>query len=110
MTESSLKKYYSRYNKLYFDNKLPAGIPITFIDMGETPNGGVYLCYQEPGLRIDSIHLDKNFKEYDALLKWFLLHEMAHLKLYPNEGEPHGQVFDEEMMRLAFRGAFHKLW
>jgi predicted SprT family Zn-dependent metalloprotease len=112
MTEKELTRLYTRYNKKYFDGKLPQEIPIKLIDMSKTENGGLHTGIDYHGLRLDNIYLDSTFKGYDALLKFFLLHEMAHAKLFPQPdgADPHGQQFDDEMMRLAFRGAFKGLW
>lgn len=108
MTEKELRKLYVRYNKLYFDGKLPDTVPIQLVDMSQTDKAGLCTTYQEPGLILHSIHLDSTFKNYDPLLKFFLLHEMAHVKLHPYA--EHGQEFDDEMFRLASRGAFKGLW
>lgn len=108
MTTKELQKLYTRYNKKFFDGKLPDTVPITLVDMSATDKGGLCTTYSEPGLTIHSIHLDSTFKEYDSLLRFFLLHEMVHVKLHPY-GD-HGQEFDDEMMRLAFRGAFRGIW
>lgn len=114
MTEKELAKLYTRYNKKYFDGKLPDTIPVVFVDMSKTENGGLCTTYHEQGLvPLHTIYLDSTFKEYNTLLKMFLLHEMAHAKLYPSGAHDDGkeeQAFDEEMMRLAFRGALHKIW
>jgi hypothetical protein len=108
MTNKELAKLYKKYNTKYFDGKLPAEIPVQLIDMSATDKGGLCTTYSEPGLVIHSIHLDSTFKDYDQLLKFFLLHEMVHVKLHPDDG--HEQTFDDEMMRLAFRGAFKGIW
>jgi hypothetical protein len=111
MTTKQLQKLYAQYNKKYFDSKLPAEIPISFVDMSQTDKAGLHICYQEPGMTIHAIHLDSTFKEYDTLLKFFLLHECCHVSLFPREAEdPHGQLFDEEMARIMIRGAFHGIW
>src|SRR5208282_4587075 len=104
MTEKELAKLYTRYNKKHFDAKLPQEIPIKLIDMSSTDDGGLHTGLQYHGLRLDNIYLDSTFKEYGTLLRFFLLHEMAHAKLFPQpEGtDPHGQEFDDEMIRLAF--------
>lgn len=107
MTEKQLNSLYKRYNRKYFDGKLPAEVPIKFVDMSATNQGGLCTTVASDGLVLNVIYLDSTFKEYDNLLKFFLLHEMVHCKLPAND---HGKEFDDEMMRLAFRGAFHGLW
>lgn len=111
MTEKNLQALYRRYNKKYFDGKLPAEVPVKFVDMSTTDQGGLCTTINSEGLTLHVIYLDSTFKDYDNLLKFFLLHECVHIKVPCVEGEdPHGQAFDDEMMRLAFRGAFHGLW
>lgn len=113
MTESQLKRHYARFNKKYFDGKLPADVAIKFVDMSGSNDGGLCVSLSHDGLQLHTIYLDSNFKEYDTVIEWFLLHEMCHLKLFnqlPAETDPHGQQFDEEMLRLAFRGAFRGRW
>jgi hypothetical protein len=111
MTEKQLKSLYKRYNRKYFDGSLPADIPLKFENMSATTHCGLTTMFASEGLFLPVIYLDSTFKEYEPLTKISLLHEMTHIKLHPRALEDaHGQAFDEEMMRLAFRGAFHGLW
>lgn len=110
MTIKQLQQTYRRFNKKWFDNRLPAEIAMSFEDMTTTPNAGLCTTYQEPGLIIHTIHLDKYFQNYDRLLEFFLIHEMAHIAAYPNEKTPHDQAFQDQMQILAARGALRNLW
>lgn len=110
MTIKQLHNTYKRFNKKWFDGRLPAEIAMSFEDMSQTPNGGLCTTYSEPGLLIHTIHLDKQFQNCDKLLELFLIHEMAHMAAHPNEKVPHDQAFQDEMIRLAFRGALKELW
>lgn len=110
MTIKQLHKVYARFNKKWFDGRLPAQIAMSFEDMSHTCNAGLATTYEEPGIRIHSIHLDSKFQEYDKLLEFFLIHEMAHLAAYPNEKTPHDQAFQDQMHILAARGALKDLW
>lgn len=83
---------------------------MSFEDMSQTCHAGMATTYEEPGLKIHSIHLDKKFQSYDKLVEFFLIHEMAHVAAYPNEKTPHDRAFQEEMIKLAFRGALKDLW
>lgn len=111
MTERKLQSLYKQYNRKYFDGKLPAEVPVKFIDMSETDMGGLCTTIASGGLVLHVIYLDSNFKDYDNILKFFLLHEMVHIKVPVIDGQdPHNKEFDDEMIRLAFRGAFHTIW
>jgi len=111
MTEKQLTALYKRYNKKYFDNELPAEVPVRLVDMGNTNSCGLTTLFAEPGLSLHTIYLDSNLVEHDVFLKFTLLHEMVHVKQRPSDNEnAHGQKFDEEMLRLAFRGAFRGIW
>lgn len=111
MTEKALQSLYRRYNKKFFDGKLPADIPIKFVDMSATNQGGLCTTVASEGLVLHVIYLDSTFREYDNLLKLFLLHEMVHVQIPALDGQdPHGKEFDDGMMRLCFRGALKGLW
>lgn len=109
MTEKELVKCYTRFNKKYFGGKLPDTIPIVLTDMSKTDDVGMCTTFHGQGLSpLHTIYLDKNLQEYDTVLKLSLLHELCHVKLYPYGG--HGEEFDAEMVKLAFKNAFHDLW
>ena len=110
MTIKQLQATYRRFNKKWFDNRLPAAIGITFEDMTATPYAGLCTTYTEPGLTIHSIHLNSYFKDCEKLLEFFLIHEMAHMAAHPNEKVPHDQAFQDQMHILAARGALKELW
>lgn len=107
MTEKKLLSLYKQYNKKYFDGRLPAEVPIKFVDMSATDHCGLTTMFSEPGLSLSVIYLDSTFRDHDILNKFSLLHEMVHIKVPLAE---HGQEFDDEMIRLAFRGAFRGIW
>jgi hypothetical protein len=107
MTINKVLGYYRRYNKKYFDSKLPAEVPIHFVDMSATDYCGLTTQLMEPGLSLQSIYLDNKLKDHQNLLLMTLLHEMVHVKLPQAE---HGKDFEDEMIRLAFRGAFKGIW
>ena len=107
MTERQVLAQYRRYNKRFFDGKLPAEVPIQFVDMSKTDYCGLTTQLIEPGLSLHSIYLDTKLKDHTNLLRMTLLHEMVHVKLPHAE---HGKEFEDEMIRLAFRGAFKGIW
>lgn len=112
MTENQVLSSYRRYNKKYFDGKLPHDIPVKFVDMSATSMCGLSTMVATDGLILQAIYLDVRLKDWDNLLRFSLLHEMCHVKLHPTSTaeDAHGAEFDDEMMRLAFRGAFKGIW
>lgn len=113
MTEKQLEALYRRNNKRYFDDKLPARVPVHYTDMARAECCGLTTLFQDQGLSLPVIYLDSYFKNHEVILKQTLLHEMVHVKLQPTlpaTSDSHGIEFQEEMVRLAFRGAFTDLW
>lgn len=112
MTEKQVLACYRRYNKRFFDGKLPHDIPIKYVEVPKNSFCGLTTMVAVDGLVLQCIYLDKALRDRDSLIKFSLLHEMVHVKLHPTSTavDAHGKEFDDEMMRLAFRGAFHNLW
>lgn len=111
MTIKQLQAVYRQYNKKWFDSRLPADVAMSFEDMSASDKAGLCTTYHETGSPpIHTLHFDKAFQAYDQLLKFFLIHEMAHVAAYPNEKAAHDQAFQDEMIKLAFRGALRELW
>lgn len=114
MTEKELTRKYTIFNKKFFDGKLPANIPIVFADMSKAQDDGLCTTFHGQGMApLHTIYLDSGLKDHGAVQQMLLLHEMAHAKLYPDGGhetKQADQAFNEEMIRLAFRGAFQGIW
>lgn len=108
MTQTELTRLYARYNKKFFDNKLPAESPIVLVDFQGTSDEGWCVSHAEQGVAVHTICLDKNLKDRPNVLKNQLLHEMIHVKLHPY-GE-HDQIFYDEVGRLVLRGALKGIW
>ena len=107
MASKRLTNLYLRYNKKYFDNRLPQDVEVDWKDMSESSAIGCNATYEDSFVA-HSIYIDSTIKEYTTIVKLTLLHEMCHVGLYPYS--KHGKRFDEEMLRLAMRGAFKGLW
>lgn len=101
LTPRRLRRWYRRFNRRYFDNKLPPRIPLKLVEA----NRG-YLS----GDTHETCVLAINEAYYwdTGIGRMTMLHEMVHLKLFPYPG--HGPKFQEEMKRLARLGAFEHLW
>jgi hypothetical protein len=100
-----LKRCFHKYNELYFGGLLPDAVVfwepafVTRDELGE--------LYQDKGTFV--IRIDPSIRNYTkALARMTLLHEMAHMKLWPDIR--HGRKFNDEMLRLAQLGALKGLW
>ncbi len=94
-SDRQLKRWWSKYNRLYFDNGLPDAIVYW---------EAVSSAYETHQV-VDGVHV---IRVYPALLGWqsvarlTLLHEQAQQRLYPYQR--HGKRFNQEMLRLAEPG------
>lgn len=110
-SDPCLSRWYRLFNRRYFQ--------------GELPVENVLLCW-EPVEECDAdctkvheavtdketddflIRIDPIFRTAERVAKMTLLHEMVHVKLWPQTS--HGARFQREVMRLAAVGAFRGLW
>lgn len=100
-SDPQLKRWYAKYNRLYFEEKLPNA------SVWWEPTAGAYADCDllEGGWRI---RVNPSISGWVAMAKWSLLHEMVHIKLHPYR--KHGKKFNAEMLRLAEIGAFNDIW
>lgn len=108
--DKRLKTRYDRYNKAYFDGTLPGDTRITFNEELSHPHYGMTICVEDDDTKhlFFDIHINPCMHGGGEQISLTLLHEMAHIKLYPYS--KHGKKFDEEMKRLAMRDAFRGIW
>lgn len=107
-SDPTLRRWYMRFNDVFFGGELPLDIPVywepatgnlgeTFevenTDEGESPDLAIRL---DPCLRFSSM-----------MAKLTLIHEMAHVRIYPYLG--HGKPFDAEIKRLCGFREYRKL-
>lgn len=104
-----LKEYYIKANREFFDGKLPDA-QVGWNDDMEKAAYGITISVQDDDAKHTShtIHISKLIKPFWEVSRLTLVHEMAHVKLFPDVR--HGKKFQEEMVRLAIRGAFKNLW
>jgi SprT-like family len=108
-TAPKLKKSYDRLNRKWFAGRLPKKIAVCWspklkrlalLGRATSWGDGVY-----------SIELLPYLKTYEVLVEKVLLHEMVHIFNYSRKRNfRHGPVFQKQMLSLARRGAFRKLW
>lgn len=99
-----LERAYCRYNKAYFNNRLPriSEVRVRFRKIDVLG----YQCGNE-------IAINVRFRGYSSIVLGTLLHEQVHLLLDDDEShakQPHGKKFQKEMRRLARMGAFSEIW
>lgn len=107
-TDKRLQNFFNRANKLYFDGKLPSDTIVSWND--EIPGYGLTVGITDKDTKHTFFHIyidpEKHVDGRQSRLT--LLHEMAHVRLYPDMR--HGRRFEQEMIRLAIAGAFKGLW
>jgi hypothetical protein len=106
---SFLKGLYNFYNYKYFDSKLPQNTKLFFVTkIGKSKSVAKSTCaltyFSDPPVIV--IQRTKKAKSMRYVVA-DLLHEMSHLSKPRAE---HGEVFQEEMKRLANAGAFQDVW
>jgi predicted metal-dependent hydrolase len=111
-SEPQLLRCYRRFDRLWFNDELPHDILIYYDAIGRSYGdcqqleGGGAWSRTEAGEFI--IRVNPSVRGWKAQREWVVLHEMAHIKLYP--GTNHGKRFQAEMLRLATVGAFKSIW
>lgn len=101
LSDKRLRRWFLKYNDLYFENRLPSCTKITW-----RPVEGCWA--QAFGGEAPEIHIHPMCGVSNGWTKLTLLHEMAHLDLYPSIN--HGASFENRMKELAQAGAFKGLW
>lgn len=98
-----LKRIYDTYNRKFFDNALPHDTRVGWNDELEGYALTIGIDDEESKHRIFVVYINPNFHSGVEQYRLSLLHECIHIKLYPYM--KHGRKFDEEILRLASRGA-----
>lgn len=104
-----LKRWYRIYRTKYFSNALPESkeVDIFYADLPDL-HGDCETDDDPPEMDEYRIRVDNRYRTDADISRLVLLHEMAHMHVWPYEG--HGEKFQQEMLRLAFAGAFRRLW
>ena len=100
-SDPQLKRWYQKYNRLYFGGTLPDA----FV-WYEVPAGAYADCQLVDG--VWRVRINPSLAGWPSIARWSLLHEQVHIMLWPNRN--HGRKFQAEMLRLAEAGAFKDLW
>lgn len=104
LSDKQLLRWYREYNRKWFSAALPEDIDILFAPVDDCTVAKLNDCdVQNYVLQINPRYLVDT-----CMVRMTLLHEMAHIKLWPYKA--HGVRFQQEMLRLAKAGAFKGLW
>lgn len=107
--DKRLQNFYDRANRLYFDGGLPNDTIVSLNDEIKEKHGlTVGISDDDTKHTFFMIYIHPDMHVTRQQVQMTLLHEMCHVKLYPYM--KHGKRFDDEMIRLAVRGAFRDLW
>ena len=87
-----LLRLYRKYNRLYFDGKLPQKVAIWWEPLSSSYGD----CIIENG--VVRIRVNPALAGWTCVAKMTVIHEMAHIAKWPNQ--THDDEFDQEMQRL----------
>ena len=105
-TSAALADAFATYSQLYFADRLPH---VTLVgwsaDLGEEPAVAIF----DPATKQYAIFINDRLEWSPELARLMLLHEMVHVAHwdYHDDDDPR---FQQEMLRLANRGALKGLW
>ena len=102
-----LCRWYSRYREQYFGDRLPPPhcVSLRFEHPEEDQDG----CVMEDseGAGLFHVQIDPALRAFKSLAKIVLLHEMAHVSIWPIR--KHGKGFKQVLERLWEAGAYRGL-
>lgn len=112
---SELEETYHIFRSRYFPGRKD-NVEVRWVKMN-TLLGKFFLYRTSQGLRPKKgdehccIQINPCIKFSRCLWQMTLLHEMVHWKLHgKDKGSYHGHLFQNEMKKLAAKGAFNNLW
>ena len=114
-SDRMLKRWYDRYNREFFGGELPDDVAVFWeacAAHGETfeIESSVEGEPATIGIRINPACRTIWKGSRQGWAKLTLLHEMAHVKLWPVRGlQHHGQRFDQEIQRLCTFRSYRRL-
>ncbi|HTV07820.1 MAG TPA: SprT-like domain-containing protein [Candidatus Aquilonibacter sp.] len=103
LSDRQLRRWYRDFNRRFFGGCLPSDADVLYAPVDGAHGDALVESNGEFTVRINpACAIDWR------IVRMTLLHEMAHLKLWPYRA--HGERFEKEMQRLACAGAFKGLW
>ncbi len=108
-SDRQLKRWYAKYNREFFDDKLPQD---TVIYWCPSPGAHADTCpVFEVAAGVFEIKIDPAIQGITCFWRMILLHEMIHVALWPRHPKhQHGRLFIAEKDRIYALGALKKLW
>jgi hypothetical protein len=106
LSNHKLRRHYAKFNRLYFGDTLPPANVYFSVEEIEWEIGAAadaLIDGDNIRIRINPLYAH-DWNTIDIAL----LHEMAHIKLWP-EKVPHGRRFHTEIARLFALGAYRRL-
>ena len=103
----TLKRWYTKYNRKYFGNKLPKDTIVFWCKRVFRYDDAIGAADVFDALP-HTIYIACELKKIHKVALIVLLHEMCHIAV---GGDPdHGRRWQLKMKSLASRGAFESLW
>lgn len=109
MSDPVLSRWYRDYNKKYFLGALPEPDAVRIFYgpcFKEFRQYGRTMGFEQDAVEWD-MHLDELLEEHEPFAKLTLLHEMVHIKRWPDRR--HGELFRKEIEILVLKGAYKGL-
>lgn len=123
VTNYMLLSYFKEFNRKYFGNRLDKNAIVKFAHLpGHLGVAGSKAIFRKPTrkekqkrpncvsviTRVPRIRISDELRDSPAVAIMTLLHEMVHVSK-PN-WRGHGRHFNQEMLKLAKKGAFNGWW
>jgi len=106
ISHSRAIRWYRKYNKLYFVNKLNNNPTIIFEHI-EGKDEKAAQAYKEKSGNVEIVLNPFHAHDWNYV-RQSILHEMAHISIWP-KGKTHNYLFDAEIDRLYQLGAYKGL-
>ena len=100
-----LRSLYSRFNALWFNDKLPSD---TIVKWASRPTSAMGTYNMVGGTPV--IELDPSIKTLPRVIEWVMLHEQCHALIANSERSDHGPKWKAAISRLVRRGAYAGLF
>lgn len=103
LCDRNLRRWYREANARWFGGALPEDVDVLY-----APYAGCSAVAMRDAGENFFIQINPAFALDRKMVQLALLHEMAHIALWPYK--KHGQRFEDEMLRLAAAGAMRGKW
>ncbi len=109
VSDRQLKTWYCKFNRKYWNGELPEDTILYWEPL--SADAGVTCPVFEVADGKFVIKIDPMYSGMKKVWKTILLHEMCHVRLWPNHSRhEHGKIFQQEKDRIYALGALKDLW